>query len=172
MRLVSRRRRREVADTLRSLLPLIPAPWSVDVFVRRVADQRNRPIRLVDQPLPGDITGLWIPTDQVDYVVVAERATRAAGSWRDAIIGHEIAHMVLGHDPLPVTSTAGLSVLESNVSPQLVQRFLPRHGYEARIEREAETFATRLIAHIESRTTGSAGAGGGTEHDRLCDRIR
>ena len=72
MRLVSRRRRREVADTLRSLLPLIPAPWSVDVFVRRVADLRNRPIRLVDQPLPGDITGLWIPTNQVDYVVVEE----------------------------------------------------------------------------------------------------
>ena len=52
----------------------------------------------------------------------------------------------------------------------LVARFLPRHGYQAGIEQEAETLATRLIAYIETRSHDPGPSA--TEHDRLTDRLR
>jgi hypothetical protein len=61
-------------------------------------------------------------------------------------------------------------MLAPNSPPELVARFLPRHGYAAGIEREAETLATRLIAYLETRSHDTGGSA--TEHDRLSDRLR
>jgi len=162
-------RRRDLTGALRGLLPLIPMPWSAEEFIRQVSLSRDRPIRLLPYPLSTDgATGFWLPIAAADYIVVPESAT---GARRDAIIGHEVAHMVLGHDPQPATLLDGLAALAPNSSPELVARFLPRHGYQAGIEWEAETLATRLIAYIETRSHEST-SGSATEHDRLSDRLR
>jgi hypothetical protein len=100
--------------------------------------------------------------------VVPDRAT---GSRRDAIIGHEIAHIVLGHEPQPTTNLRGLSELVPNLSPDLVALYLPReHGYGVKIEREAETLSTHLITYIETRSREQNGSV--TEHDRISNRLR
>ena len=161
-------RRRDLTDALHTLIPLIPNPWSAEEFVRRVSLSRGRPIRLLTHPLStGDPTGFWLSTTKADYIVIPDSAT---GARRDAIIGHEVAHIVLGHDPQPAINGEGLAALAPNSSPELIARFLPRHGYQAGIEREAETLATRLIAYIETRPPDAGGAA--TEHDRLSDRLR
>ena len=163
----SRNRRHDVGDRFHALIPLLPTPWSADEFVTRVAQQRGRPIRLLAYPLSTeDPTGFWLATAESDYIVVPDTAS---GARRDAIIGHELAHIVLGHDPRPATDQEGLAALAPNSSPELVARFLPRQGYEAAIEREAETLATRLIAHVLARSGGGAAA---TELDRLTSRLR
>lgn len=162
-------RRRDLTAALNSLLPLIPRPWSADEFIRRVSTSRRRPIHLLTYPLStGDPTGFWLSTTGADYIVVPDSAT---GARRDAIIGHEIAHIVLEHDPQPATQLEGLAALAPNSSPELVARFLPRHGYQAGIEREAETLATRLITYIEAHSGESSGRSA-TEHDRISDRLR
>ena len=160
-------RERELSGRFLALIPLVPTPWSADEFVRRVAEERSRPILLLTHPLSSDDpTGFWLSTPAADYIVVPDNAS---GARRDAIISHELAHIVLNHDPRPANDLEGLAALAPNSSPEMVARFLARQGYEAAIEHEAETLATRLIAHVEARTrsTGSA-----TELDRLSSRLR
>ena len=89
--------RRDHTDPLHALLPLIPTPWSAEEFIRQVSGSRQRPIHLLPYPLTtSDPTGYWIPTAATDYIVVPDTAT---GARRDAIIGHELAHILLGHEP-------------------------------------------------------------------------
>jgi hypothetical protein len=160
--------RRDHTDPWHTLLPLIPTPWSAEEFIRKVSRSRQRPIHLLPYPLTtSDPTGYWIPTAATDYIVVPDTAT---GARRDAIIGHELAHILLGHAPQVSNNPAGLAMLAPNSPPELVARFLPRHGYAAGIEREAETLATRLIAYLETRSHDTGRSA--TEHDRLSDRLR
>jgi hypothetical protein len=161
-------RRRDLTDAWHALVPLIPAPWSAEELVHRVALSRQRPIHLLPYPLStGDPTGYWVSIPAADFIIVPDSASDAR---RDAIIGHELAHIVLGHDPQPTNQLDGLAALAPNSSPDLVARFLPRHGYQADIEQEAETLATRLIAYIETRSHEPGRSA--TEHDRLTDRLR
>lgn len=167
-RKASRRRRDLIlATALQTLKLSIPRPWSTEQFVHSVGEARGRPIRLMPYPLTtGDPTGFWLSYPTVDYIIVPESAT---GERLDAIIGHEVAHIVLGHEPLVASQAA--DALTPNTSTALVTRFLPRHGYEQAIEREAETLATRLIAYIEVHSGDSPGRSV-TEHDRISDRLR
>ena len=161
-------RRRDRTDPLHALLPLIPTPWSAEEFIRQVSRSRQRPIHLLPYPLTtSDPTGYWIPTAATDYIVVPDTAT---GARRDAIIGHELAHILLGHDPRSRTIRPDLPCSRPTRHRNLFARFLPRHGYAAGIEREAETLATRLIAYLETRSHDTGRSA--TEHDRLSDRLR
>ena len=102
-------RRRDLADALHALLPLIPTPWSAEEFIHQVSRSRQRPIHLQTYPLStGDPTGFWLSTPAADYIIVPDSAS---GARRDAIIGHELAHIVLEHDPQPTTQLHGLSTL-------------------------------------------------------------
>ena len=99
MRSTNRVRRHDLGERFQALIPLLPTPWSADEFVRRVAADRNRSILLLTYPLSTeDPTGFWLSTSAVDYIVVP---VNASGGRRDAIICHELAHIVLGHDARP-----------------------------------------------------------------------
>lgn len=179
MRAWGRRRGDVVNDAFDALVPLIPQPWSVDEFVQRVAQQRGRPIVIVPLPLtPQQASGYRLAEHDRDVIVVAESAT---GERRDAIVGHELAHIVLEHQtPVSFTSSDDLQPIATAAGGELIDRFLrhrdfliqsgalAREKYDASIEREAETFATRLVAYAQGRDDG----GDATEHDRLRDRLR
>ena len=179
MRAWGRPRHKAANDAFDALIPLIPQPWSVDELVRRIAIGRGRPIAIVPLPLtPQQATGYWLAEHDRDVLVVPDSTF---GERRDAIIGHELAHVLLGHEsPVSFTDPEQLSEVASSSSDELIDRFLrhrdfliengalARERYDAAIEREAEAFATRLVAH-----TSTPGSGGdATEHDRLRDRLR
>jgi hypothetical protein len=162
-----RRRGREVIRLFREIEPLVPHPWSVDVFVSNVAVRRERVITILTWPLgPTDPSGYWIPTSASDYIVIP---VSAAGPRRDAIIAHELAHALLGHRPeLGLSDPEILQALAPSVSPALAQRFLPRHGYLSRPENDAETLATLIIAS----SGHAADVLPPGELSRLTDRLR
>jgi hypothetical protein len=161
-----------------ALLHLIPKPWSADEFVQRIAAKRGRPIVIVPLPLtPQLATGYRLTEHDRDVIVVADSAT---GERRDAIIGHELAHIVMSHEP-PVSfkNPKELGPVAGASSDELIDRFLrhrdfliesgalARERYDLAIEREAEAFATRLVAHTRNQGPGDDG----TEHDRVRDRL-
>ena len=161
-----RRRRREVSSALDVLIPLVPTPWSAEAFIDRVAQNRGRPINLISYSLTSDDpTGYWLSYPDRDVIVVPDSA---AGSRRDAIIAHELAHMMLGHLPMQAAGVDDPSALTANMSPDLVARFLPRHGYQPIIEKEAESLSTLLMAHIYARPTVETR----TERGRISDGLR
>ena len=160
-------RRADSASAFAGLVDILPQPWSAEELLRRIAARRARPIHLFSCPLSGDDpTGFWLTTSRADYIVIPDTAT---GARRDAIIGHELAHILLGHTPLPLADGALLSALVPDSPPELVARFLPRQGYSDDVEREAEQFATLLITHVHAERVGEVEP---TELDRLSSRLR
>lgn len=153
--------------TFQSLVTLLPDPWSADEFVTRVAAERRRPIRILPHDLTtGDATGYAVRRRNEDVIVVP---ITAVGARRDAIICHELAHIVLEHAPLLKDDAAFVAMLTPNCSPELVARFVQRDGYDTDDERAAEILATRLITRAQTRGHPPTTSG---ELDRLTTRLR
>lgn len=149
------------------LVALLPDPWSADVFVDIVAADRRRPIRLLPHELStGNSTGYALRRASQDVIVVP---TTATGSRRDAIICHELVHIVLDHAPHVTDDIEFLSMLAPHCPPALLERFLARDGYDTDDERTAETMATRLITRAQTRIQRRTASG---ELDRLTTRLR
>ena len=140
--------RRQMRAALARVYDLIPVPWSIDVLVQQVSDQRHRPIWLVPVRMPGDVavSGLWLPAPHADFVCYEREATPAR---RDQIIGHELGHVLMDHDRIDGEQSApdvGLpDLLAASITPSLVRRFLARSAYEDAVEAIAEEFGTRLV---------------------------
>jgi hypothetical protein len=150
-----------------SLVALLPDPWSVDEFVDLVAADRRRSIRLLPHDLStGDATGYALRRRNEDVIVVPVKAT---GARRDAIVCHELAHIILDHAPHVTDDLEFLSMLAPHCPPELLERFLARDGYDTDDERAAETLATRLISRAQTRTYERTASG---ELDRLTTRLR
>jgi hypothetical protein len=117
--------------------------------------------------IPPGPSGLWISTPAADYIVCAAAATPTR---RAAILCHELAHMVLGHEPEVGDAEAVQAVaqvLAPDVDPSVVSRFLSRHRYEASVEGDAEAVATALVTSAASRQRAAA-----TATDRVSERLR
>ena len=145
---------RTVHAAERRVLKLVPTPWNVEEFARRVAETRNKPVRIVDLDFSpqGGITGAWKPTSKQDIIFVS---SSAAGLRRDAIICHELAHMTLGHTPSELGFTGSAAVqdiapLLLEASPALASKFMFRHDYDSQAESDAEHLATVVIAAISA----------------------
>ncbi|BEP13861.1 hypothetical protein acdb102_21720 [Acidothermaceae bacterium B102] len=111
---------------------------------------------------------MWIPTAVADYVFFDRKATP---SRREAIVGHELGHLVFDHAArLEDASDDLLKALAPSVSPELARRILARgrSTYGDDEEFLAETFATALIRSGSRRRAGA----GDTELDRLDDSLR
>jgi len=71
-------------------------PWSIETFIAEVGLSIGRLIIVEDLPLElhDEVTGLWIPSDRRDVIYVRRDAD---GGYREHIICHEIAHIVMAH---------------------------------------------------------------------------
>lgn len=149
--------RRSVKQLLRELD--IGAPLDVPLLCERLAQQRNRPIRLLPYPLPAPgAFGLWIGTTTDDYVLYQRDTTPAH---QEHIILHELGHIISGHSSDEDDDDLWEQILP-DIPPDIVLRALRREGYVAECEREAEMVATvikewatlldRLEMHHERNT--------------------
>jgi hypothetical protein len=141
------RARRDVRAALGAVTALLPNPWDIDAFVNRLAQHRDRPIALVPWTFEGVATstsGMFLPSASTDYVFYAAAASPAR---REQIIGHELGHLLLGHNPQLQDAPDGLlQALAPDVSPALARRVLAlaRTGYDDAHEAAAELFGTSL----------------------------
>lgn len=160
--------RRHRADTIALGERLLPRDGSIDGFVAAVGQHRGRPVSVVDFPLdPAGPSGFWIGTTTGDYLI---RSAEATPIRRAAITCHELAHMLLGHQP-EVGELQGVEVITRVLAPDLdtsvAARFLTRHGYEATEEGDAEAVATTLVTVAALRQRAAA-----TVSDRVSTRLR
>jgi Zn-dependent peptidase ImmA (M78 family) len=131
-----------------ALVGLPPLAGTIEEFVAAVAAQRGRPIVLTDLPATtktGSLCGMWVPTQTTDHIFVAPNVS---GPHRDHVVMHEVGHMLLGH-------RLGLLTSFTAVSPKLVLQMLARTTYSDPQEREAEQFASLVLARTHGTARGS-----------------
>ncbi len=147
---------------------LMPANGSIDGFVVAVAAHRGRSVRVISHLLDAaGPSGFWIGTSTGDYLVCSADATPTR---RAAIVCHELAHMLLGHEP-EVGDTEALSlvstVLAPDVDASVAARFLTRHGYAGVAEEDAEAAATAFVTTAANRQRAAIAIG-----NRVSERLR
>lgn len=137
---------------------LIPRSGDLNAFVTAVAQQRGRCIRLLPFDLGPDApSGLWLKEPAVDWIVYD---SKSGAQQREAIVCHEIAHMLLGHDR--AVDGVELSVVAPYLSPEVTARFLAPAPptWKADAEIVATTLATELARrayeHGSGEDSGSA----------------
>ena len=144
---------RRISKAARAALQLMPEDGDLDKLLQNLAQQRGRPITVVendqaDSSLP---SGLWIQSVNGDILMVE---AGAGPSRRAVILSHEIAHMVLGHD-----GDGAVSDLVMQAAPDLdaalIERVLHRDRHTTGDENDAEEVAT-LIAVEHGRRRRNA----------------
>ncbi len=121
----------------------IPDPFDLEQFQDHLAEQRGRPLLVLDMPVrePGDPSGLWIGTARADFVFVDPGARPVH---REHIVLHELAHMVLDHDQGGAHLSETLSRLMPSLDPAMIKTMLGRTQYSETEEQEAELLATLI----------------------------
>ncbi|MFI6173273.1 hypothetical protein ACIBCN_41300 [Nocardia sp. NPDC051052] len=118
----------------------------------QLSSLRNRPIRVIEWPLPipGPM-GVWISRERDDIVVVQELAT---GGHRDHIVLHEIAHILCEHEGEKLPGyEPNLSLLDRVAPGDATVRF--RSAYDTTSEREAELLAAAFAESMTDDYTDS-----------------
>ena len=144
---------RTIAKATRAALRLMPEDGDLDTLLQNLAQQRGRPITVIDyDPLPDRLpSGVWVKAQDRDVILVEEGV---GPSRRALIISHEIAHMVLDHHG-DCTVSDLVRNAAPDLAPALIERVLHRDTYESAAESEAEEVAT-LIAVEHSRRRRNA----------------
>jgi Zn-dependent peptidase ImmA (M78 family) len=112
----------------------------------QMSSVRDRPIRVVEWPLPiPGPSGVWIAREHDDVVVVQQAAT---GSHRDHIVLHELAHILCEHEgvPLPGYGPEFLSAFDDQSEEARPVRL--RSAYDSASEREAELLASAFAEYL------------------------
>lgn len=166
MRIPIKRRepRSKIDAALRTATSLMPHDGDIGAFVKAISTSRDRPIHVLEVAVPTDSpSGGWFACVEADYVVVDAASTL---SRRAAIVCHELAHILLGHQGEPLTNVQ-LGLLAPSLNPSVAARFLGRHGYDSEVEHEAELLGTKLAAAAERARFDS-----GDSQDRVSRRVR
>lgn len=111
---------------------------TIEQLTELVAEGRGRPIELVEFAFParGGMSGLWIAQKDADVIAYAPSSALR----RDAIIGHELGHMLCGHE---LQGGEGLDLQDIDVA-----RYLAREHYGTAREAEAERMGTLIAAAL------------------------
>ncbi len=115
-------------------------------LVTAVGDDRGRPIGITVAALPTGVSGQWRQYADRDEFLIQEGLPTA-----ERTLAHELGHLMLGHDGIPVTELArDQTVVASDdlISYMLNQRTgcLGPAGEDA--EQEAEDFAALLLYRL------------------------
>ncbi|MEU6210824.1 toxin [Streptomyces sp. NPDC047023] len=122
----------------------IPAPYDVNEVCDLMESRRGRPLSVLPMTMPvyeGSPSGIWIETEESDYILFQEKTSRAH---QEHIVAHEIGHMLLNHRSSPADQDEVARLLMPNLDPSLVRTVLARTSYEALEEQQAEVVASLL----------------------------
>lgn len=122
----------------------IPARADVNTLCDHLEDLRGRPISLIELPMPtgpGKPCGLWVATDDEDYICYQQFTTQAH---QQHIIRHELGHVMCGHQAAQVMPDEVIQLLMPTLSPELVRSVLGRTSYTNEEEKAAELVASLM----------------------------
>lgn len=139
---------RSVTRAVSDVLALAPRHGEVSLprLVEAVSESRGRPIELATAELPPGVCGQWRQYTDHDVFLIQQ----GLPAW-DRTLAHELGHLVLGHEGIPVVQAA----MESTelASSELIGYMLNQRtgcmgptGEDA--EQEAEDFAALLIYRL------------------------
>lgn len=139
---------RRVTRAVNDVLALAPEHGVVSVgrLVAAVGADRGRPIEITAAELPAGVSGQWRQYSDHDEFLIQEGLPTA-----ERTLAHELGHLILGHEGVPVTELArDHTVVASDdlISYMLNQRTgcLGPAGEDA--EQEAEDFAALLLYRL------------------------
>jgi hypothetical protein len=144
------RRRDEYAELQRKCAAILRdlgmhRPMSLDAIRERVEELRGRPLVIRELPEQAAIAGacgLWLGTDDADYVFYE---ARTAPLHREHIILHEIGHVLCDHHRgITVRDDELTDRLIGDPTPRLVKRLMARTSYTTAEEQEAEMIASLI----------------------------
>lgn len=148
------RRDRHVSGVVRLAKRLMPVDGDLQGLLENLAEYRGREIHVLTRQFGGQSTsGLWLAADRADYLVIDDPTTP---SRRAAIICHEVAHILLGHEAQAEGGPAVPHVAAPDLSPELIARAMARHSYADAVEAEAEQTATLIGAEHWTRQINSS----------------
>lgn len=141
---------RQVRAALREADEIMPRSGDISDLLSAMSELRGREMRLLHAPLESTLSGLLISTEQADYIAVAEGASPERLA---AIVCHEVAHALLGHDH---EGSLGQELLESGLLSGLDARLADsvvaaRQAYAHTAETDAETVATHISIELRRR---------------------
>ncbi|MFF3916369.1 regulator component [Streptomyces sp. NPDC001852] len=128
-----------------SILDALDAPkvYSFEAICRWVEELRERPLILRELPSQAAVAGacgLWIGTDDADYVF---HEVRTARIHQDHIVLHELAHIICDHNRVESNGNVFGEML-SDLQPHMIKRLMGRTSYTTNEEQEAEMIASLL----------------------------
>ena len=139
---------RRVTRAVSEVLDLAPKRGEVSLprLVDAVSENRGRPIELTTADLPPGVCGQWRQYADHDVFLIQQ----GLPAW-DRTLAHELGHLVLGHDGIPVVEAAKQST--EVASSELIGYMLNQrtgcmgpNGEDQ--EQEAEDFAALLIFRL------------------------
>ncbi|MGB3355736.1 MAG: DUF955 domain-containing protein [Mycobacterium sp.] len=139
---------RRVTRAVSEVLDLAPKRGEVSLprLVEAVSENRGRPIELTTADLPPGVCGQWRQYADHDVFLIQQ----GLPAW-DRTLAHELGHLVLGHDGIPVVQAAKEST--EVASSELIGYMLNQrtgcmgpNGEDQ--EQEAEDFAALLIFRL------------------------
>jgi hypothetical protein len=134
----------------------IRPPFELDEFIIALARRRGKQIVLAPRNTIGEAPcGLWLCYPRTDYIVYEVTASPAH---RQAIVLHEVGHMVCDHGPAWAENSDLLDTLAPDIDPVERVKIMARSGYSSPEERQAETFASLALARVSSITVGDSSA--------------
>ena len=124
----------------------VPEPFDIRKLCDVLGERRARPIHLVPIRLPAHtVCGMCVPTGDFDAIFFEQDTSPLH---QLLIIGHELGHLLAGHEATEVLDADASRLLLPDLDPQLVQRSLGRSNYAADEEREAEMIGSLLLRRI------------------------
>lgn len=131
----------------------VPDPFDATELAASTSRCLSAAVELVAIDMPaGAPYGLTLFTDDGGHIIAYEQSTTRLH--RDHIIGHELAHIMLRHEPMTVEEPTVTQLIFPTLPPSLVHRVLNRTGaYTRAEEQEAETLATMLMEYGSQATT-------------------
>lgn len=139
---------RRVTRAVSLVLDLAPRRGEVSLtrLVQAVSEDRGRPIELKTAELPPGVCGQWRQYSDRDVFLLQN----GLPAW-DRTLAHELGHLVLGHEGMPVAEAARATA--EVASSELIGYMLNQRtgcmgpsGEDA--EQEAEDFAALLIYRL------------------------
>jgi len=139
---------RIVTRAVGDVLALAPVRGEVNLagLVSAVGAQRERPIEVSMAELPAGVSGQWRQYADRDEFLIQDGLPTA-----DRTLAHELGHLVLGHDGIPVAEVARQSVEVAGddlISYMLNQRTGCMGPGGEDVEQQAEDFAALLLYRL------------------------